>query len=202
MSGAIRGASCIAVADEMYYNGVMSVTYKPVVGFPGYRVGDDGSVWTCRIRRYRKGFGAGVEYVLSETWTQMRLNVTTAGYLDVQLFRDRKSYHRLVHRLVLEAFIGPCPKGHECAHDNNDPGDNRLSNLSWKTKKANQGDRIRHGTHCRGERHGIARLTDEQASQIRQAFALGTKIVVIAKKFGVSRYVVSGIVHGETYRHG
>jgi HNH endonuclease/NUMOD4 motif len=30
-----------------------------------------------------------------------------------------------VHRLVLEAFVGPCPPGQECRHLNGNPSDNR-----------------------------------------------------------------------------
>jgi hypothetical protein len=26
----------------------MTVSYRPIEGFPGYRVGDDGSVWSCK----------------------------------------------------------------------------------------------------------------------------------------------------------
>ena len=34
-----------------------------------------------------------------------------------------------VHRLVLEAFVGPNPPGLECCHNNGDPSDNRVENL-------------------------------------------------------------------------
>jgi hypothetical protein len=53
--------------------------------------------------------------------------------------------HR-VHRLVLEAFVGPCPPGLMGCHGNGNPADNRLENLRWDTAKGNAADSIRHGT--------------------------------------------------------
>lgn len=32
-----------------------TVTYRPINGFPGYRVGDDGSVWSCLVAVHQKG---------------------------------------------------------------------------------------------------------------------------------------------------
>ncbi len=59
---------------------------------------------------------------------------------------------KLVHRLVLEAFIGQCPDGMECCHNNGVRNDNRLSNLRWDTTSANMFDKQRHGTdHMRNK---------------------------------------------------
>lgn len=44
---------------------------------------------------------------------------------------------RLVHTLVLEAFVGPRPEGCDSLHLNHNPKDNRLSNLKWGTRGEN-----------------------------------------------------------------
>lgn len=87
----------------------------------------------------------------------------TSGYPAVNI--ARRTYR--VHRLVLEAFVGPCPDGHQCCHSNGNRADNRLSNLRWDTFMANIADRTLHGTENVGERNGRAVLSDEEAAQVR-----------------------------------
>ena len=52
-----------------------------------------------------------------------------------------------VHRLVLGAFVGPCPPGMESCHfPDRDPANNRLDNLRWGTHQDNMLDRDKHGS--------------------------------------------------------
>lgn len=48
-----------------------------------------------------------------------------------------------VHRLVLEAFRGAAPAGTEGAHHDDNKNNNALSNLAWKTPKANARDKVK-----------------------------------------------------------
>jgi hypothetical protein len=131
------------------------VRFKAAKDFPGYFVGSDGSVWSTWRRYYRKGAGRiGVAYRADGPWVRIKLRPTReGGYLDVELRRDRRSVHVLVHRLILIAFRGPPPTPyHECAHWDGSPSNNRLDNLRWATKSENQTDRWRHGTRLLGPR--------------------------------------------------
>lgn len=76
----------------------------------------------------------------------LRPGVNSTGRLGVCIHRDGGRY-RLVHQLVMEAFVGPCPDGMEVCHNNGDHLDNRLSNLRYDTRSANVLDRVKHGTH-------------------------------------------------------
>lgn len=70
------------------------------------------------------------------------------GYAVVQLFINGTMRSRLVHNLVLEAFVGPRPGSileWDGAHDDDDPTNNHLTNLKWATRKQNMADRKRHG---------------------------------------------------------
>jgi hypothetical protein len=71
-----------------------------------------------------------------------------SGYLYVNLKRVGSQSQRAVHRLVLEAFVGPCPPGMEGCHNDGDQLNNRLDNLRWDTPSNNKLDSVRHGTHA------------------------------------------------------
>jgi hypothetical protein len=72
------------------------------------------------------------------------------------------------HRLVLEAFVGKCPKGLEGCHNDGNTLNNHINNLRWDTPKNNHADKVRHGTTNRGERCGTAKLTLEQVRAIME----------------------------------
>lgn len=72
-----------------------------------------------------------------------------SGHQQVSLGKVRGQY---VHRLVLEAFIGPCPPGMQACHWDDDPSNNALSNLRWGTPSDNGHDRTRNGRNPMAER--------------------------------------------------
>ena len=63
-----------------------------------------------------------------------------------------------VHRLVLAAFVGPCPAGMEACHGDDDGLNNHLGNLRWDTPSANRLDAWRTG-RARGIRPTGRRIT-------------------------------------------
>lgn len=87
------------------------------------------------------------------------------GYIEVTLPGGEK---RLVHRLVLESWKGPCPPGMECRHfPDGNPENNNLENLSWGTKMENTADRIVHGTNLAGFRHPKTKASQTLTRTIR-----------------------------------
>jgi hypothetical protein len=52
----------------------------------------------------------------------------------------------------------------------------------------------------KGQAHSNAKLTNEQAAEIRQRYEAGEFQVPLAKEYGVSQRVVSLIVRGESYK--
>src|SRR5262245_4122456 len=174
------------------------------LGFPGYRVGDDGSVWSQLVRIPCHGFA----YRTGGQWTRLRLYKDSRpgkGYLRVVLHDRRRGRHRFsVHRLILEAFVGPCPEGMECCHHDGNPANNRLANLRWDTRRQNQPDARRHGSFARkprGERHGSAKLRTSQVLEIQRRGATGESAAALARAFGVSRTQVRNILSGKHWNH-
>lgn len=167
-----------------------TVEYREIPGFPGYRVGDDGSVWSRRKRGWSNRPFAD--------WRRLRPTVMRNGRLRISLCRgeggDRMT-KRFVHQLVLLAFVGPCPSGLEACHDNDDPADCRLQNLRWGTRKSNAADRLRNGKYesTTGEGNRNVKLTTSRVRAIRAARAAGETCKAIAAREGVSDVLVSMI---------
>jgi hypothetical protein len=163
--------------------------YKDIIGFPGYKVGDDGSVWgSLPNNRYPKG-----------VWRRLQPAVKEWGHLTLRLTRGGKGHNRMVHRLVLEAFVGPCPPTMEACHSDGNPANNRLENLRWDTKAANAQDKIRHGTQAKGEKNGAAILSRCQVLDIKRLLKLRVRGTQIAAKYGVTKSTVSAIAVGRIW---
>lgn len=114
-------------------------------------------------------------------------------YLSVQLCRQQVDERMSVHRLVLEAFVGPAPPEHVAAHDNGDRADNRLVNLRWSTIADNHADKRRHGTLVHGERQWNSKLLAVQAVFIRNMLDAGCEQKPLAEAFGVARSAIGKI---------
>lgn len=170
------------------------VRYAEIDRYKGYRFGSDGSVWT------RKGVGNDRKMgIFSSEWRRLHLRKGSSGHLNVWLGLGKRDKYQvaLVHRLILEAFVGPCPDGLIACHNNGIPGDNRIENLRWDTHKSNTYDRVSHGTNLKGpigEKHGNAKLTLNQVNQMFELFREGMKQKKIAEIMGIHQCTVSRIL--------
>lgn len=116
----------------------MNENWRPVPGYSAYEVSDLG-----RVRSVSRIDAAG-----KRRRGRMRsLTTMHSGHLSVTLRGEEGRRRFLVHHLVLMAFVGPRPVGMEACHWNDKPSDNRLVNLRWDTRSANQLDSVRNGTH-------------------------------------------------------
>ncbi len=171
------------------------VRFLPVVGFPGYAVGDNGTVWS----RWKQGHWTTSR--MSDMWAILRPGKEDkGGHLFVGL--SPNSQTRRVHCLVLQAFVGPAPVGTECCHDDGNPANNNLSNLRWDTKKGNADDRARHGRTARGVKHGCAKIGEGDVRLIREMCDAGLlSHKQIGRKFGLADNTVSLIWRRKIWKH-
>lgn len=175
------------------------------LGFPSYRVGDDGSVWAFRMK---------------SGWKKLSTRPTGSLYSRRTLCCNGSTKRYYVHQLVLLAFIGPCPNGMECCHNDGIKTNNDLSNLRWGTPKENGEDKIRHGNSltgrknpnwdgllARGEMNGCSKLTESDVRKIRRLYrprrGLGREgnLKMLAEMFGVGKGTIWGIAHRLSWKH-
>lgn len=173
------------------------VQYRLIACYPGYRVGTDGSVWSC----WRRGGGSSA---ITDIWRLRKLKTDKrTGYVMAGLKRADGYHWLLVHRLVLEAFVGPCPEGFQSRHfPDGTRSNNSLANLSWGTRAENMQDKRTHGTMANGERVKSSKLTAQQVSEIREQYTEGgLSQTIIAMKYGVTQANVSEVVNMRTWKH-
>lgn len=131
----------------------------------------------------------GVQRLIDGVWTDMHQSRLKTGYLMVTLGKERL----YVHRLVLEAFVGPSLPGMHGCHNNGKPSDNRIENLRWDTRAGNFADKWKHGTMPKPG--WMKRIPAEWRQTIRDVHAGGgITQVEIAKFWGVTPGRINQII--------
>ncbi|MCT1353840.1 MULTISPECIES: NUMOD4 domain-containing protein [unclassified Gordonia (in: high G+C Gram-positive bacteria)] len=104
--------------------------WRAIPGYVGvYEVSDLG-----RIRSLDRTMVSAIGHATRRTGQLISPARDSKGHLVVSLYgRDHTKRSFRVHRLILAAFAGPCPPGHEALHRNSRADDNRLANLTWGT---------------------------------------------------------------------
>lgn len=160
---------------------------RPVPGFPGYFVTEDGRVYSNVQTR--------------GTWLK-RLEPRPDGdgylYVEVSGFPRRKNVR--VHRMVALAFLGdPPPDKPEVRHLDGEPGHNHRRNLAWGTHAQNMADRAAHGRNPKGTRNGRAKVGPVDVAEIRLLLALGIGSIVLARTYELTAATIYDIKRGKLW---
>jgi len=162
----------------------MKESWKPVVGMATYLVSDAGNV-------------------AASDGTPLKQERMTKGYRRVWL-RDGAVRRRImVHRLVLDAFVGPQPSAlHQCNHRDGAKSNNRASNLEWVTPSGNAQHAADTGlsTPPRGEKQWQHKLRERDIIPIRRMHGKLTSRKV-AEKYGVRPVTIRAVWAGINWRH-
>ena len=152
------------------------MNWIPIIDFPNYEISDEGIV-----RRI-------------DTKKELAQNTKRGKhpYKRVHLCHKGVAKYVYVHRLVLRAFVGECPEGMQCLHDDDDPTNNHLCNLSWGTPKENNETIDRSG-----EKNGRCKLTPKEVIAIRSSTELHS---ILADIYNVSAGYISQIKKGKTWK--
>ncbi len=174
-------------------------TWAPIEGWSGeYEISNDGRIKSLpKVRRINQGVRT----------TKERISIYTPGTSGNHLSASlrRAGYRKLVpiHRLVALAFIPRVAGKNIVNHKNGVRFDNRVENLEWVTHSENL-------IHCwrvlgakkpcvTGANNPRAILNETQVSQIRNEYLTMTG-PELAKKYGVSKGCISGVVSGRTWQ--
>jgi len=147
--------------------------WRDIVGFEGlYQVSD------CGLVRNRQG-------------KILKPRLDKDGYNKAALSKNTKYYYRLIHRLMLEAFVGPAPEGKPCGcHNDDNVSNNTIQNLRWDSHTGNMRQAVVRGTHsCMNQR----KLFDNDLIAVKHAHRLGVGAKAVAAYFGVHESTI--------YRH-
>lgn len=171
------------------------VQYREIAGFPGYYVGDDGSVWSVH-NKFGRHFTGYRRLKTARHGGGYRVAVLRAA---ANQKRGGKGSSLYVHRLVLEAFVGACPPDMQCCrHLDGNPGNNRLENLAWGTHKENAQDARDHMTLAIAAGVAKATLTEKDVSICRLLLDEGYATVRVALLLGVTDSTVRAIRGGKS----
>lgn len=176
--------------------------WKAIPDFSGYDVSNQGRVRSY-WRKVALGFGKGTKTVLEDKPQRLlKPGVDQHGYPFVNLFQDGKGYTRNIHRLVLMAFIGPCPPRYEACHNDGIRTHNIICNLRWDTRSNNHLDKRKHDTTRMGERCNLSRFTAVQVLQVCELHGQGGhSFRVLGRIFNISPGHAWRIVNRKQWIH-
>lgn len=128
-------------------------------------------------------------------------------YLQIGICKNGLYQLYYVHRLVLETFIGPCPPGMECCHNDGNSLNNFIGNLRYDTRSNNQRDRQFHGTKAnpvwidnRGSRCASSKLNNNKIIEIRKLHLEGRSCTEIAKLYCVCASTINRIINKKIWK--
>lgn len=171
--------------------------WKPIPGYEGlYEVSDQG-----RVKRLANTRGKSLERI-------RKLTVNRFGYRCVGLTINGRQRIYFVHKLVMQAFVGPCPRGKNINHKNGIKSNNYLSNLEYVTQSENMKHAFAlelkqppsNSVHP-GSSNGRAKLTNDDVRMIRKLVESGMTKKAVGERFNVAGPTIGKIIRGVSWKY-
>lgn len=161
----------------------MTEQWKQIPSLPSYEASDRGNI------RSRKG--------LSCRAIKPAVGGRGGGYYRFRPSVDGIKSNRMVHHVVIEAFVGPRPVGLHVAHLDGNSLNNDLSNLAYVTQSENEAHKVVHRTRPIGEGHYRHKLSADQVAEIRRSYVPRSpenSAAALARRFGVAKGTIQRLL--------
>ena len=165
----------------------MNEAWQILLDFPDYAVSNLGGV-----RRDTNGKGTHAGKLL-------KLAKDKDGYMTVALYKNKRQYRKRVHRLVMLAFSGPCPKGYVVNHIKEIKDYNYRLNLEYVTHQGNQDHAVEKGLRVKGQKQHLSKLTEKNVFEVVRLAKAGMRQRNIAKKFSVCQSSIQELLSGVSW---
>jgi hypothetical protein len=174
----------------------MQEEWRAIPGFEGsYEVSDMGRVRSLE-RKIWSSY-KGKPYLKRVKPCVLKPQKHSGGYAQISLSGTVK----LIHWLVLEAFVSLRPEGMIGCHNFGNKNDNSLANIRWDTPAENTRDMHAHGTDGFGERNPMHKLKMADVVMIRSRCMSGEHQKSVASDFGIRQAHVSRLVRKTRWPH-
>lgn len=171
-------------------------TPTPIAGASDYAVTTDGGLWSKRIGPQNR----------TGEWKRLADPKPESGYRFVSIRLDNGKWRStVVHKLVLETFVGPPPVTGErmyACHIDDVQENNRLDNLRWGTRLENAADALRNGKVPSGERHANCLYPTSTVVGVRTLCGMDWEPYIVALLFDCTITFVSGVKSGRIRQRG
>lgn len=166
----------------------MKYECKTIPGYEDYQVDTNGDVWSFNYNNI--GDCRKLKPAIRK------------GYCRVTLYKNGKKKYFTIHRLVMLSFVGESKL--QVNHINGIKDDNRLENLEYCAASENIKHAFKMGLSCKkGENNTQSKLTEKVVIEIKTALLTPYRGINndLAKKYGVTRYAITDIKIGKTWKH-
>lgn len=170
----------------------MDEEWKIIRNYSDYAISNFG-----KVKRIKPGPNTYVGKIL-------KLNIDTHGYLYVTFCKNGCRKNFLVHRLVMEAFVGPCPKNKEINHIDGNKENLYKNNLEYVTSSENTKHAFKLGLRkgMKGEKSPASKLKERDILKIRKLYKTGKYTQKeIGRKFNVVDSTISEICNYKIWKH-
>lgn len=175
-------------------NTIMKEVWRSIDGYNGiYEVSNFGNVRSLSRIDIRKNKIIG----------QIMKTFKSRGYIRITLRKEGKGTKGSVHRLVLTAFSGECPKGYQCNHIDGNKLNNRIDNLEWVTPSENQRHKYDILGYSRpiGSKNPQSKLTEAKVKEIKLLLVKKIPVKLIAEMYKVTLKTIYNIKSESAWTH-